>query len=353
LSAEASMTNRWRLGCIAIVLLSGYLGAGAPAPAGQPQLTTPLAIPNGSAGIGFDDLGFSSELHKVIVPAAQTGNLVLIDPTSRKLEVIGGFSTQTTFAGGHGEGVTSADAGRGGIFATDHDEQTLDFVDLASKQILSKTRLAGGPDYVRYVDATNEVWVTEPRASQIEVFSSPKHGLPEAKHDATISIPGGPEALVIDNARGRAYTNLWGDTTLAIDLRQRAIVARWKNGCSGSRGLALDGARGFLFVGCKEGKLESLSVKNGERLGEAVSGEGVDIIAYAPSLHHAYLPGATSATMAVIGISEGGKPAVITTVATSQGSHCVTTDDLSHAYVCDPQHGQLLIFHDTIPGPSR
>jgi hypothetical protein len=344
------MTNRWQPGYLTIVLLTGYLGTVVGASAGQAQLTTPLTIPNGSAGIGFDDLGFSSELHKVIVPAGQTGNLVLIDPASRKMEVIGGFSSQAPFSGGHGEGVTSADAGRGGIFATDHDEQTLDLVDPASKQILSKARLGAGPDYVRYVGATNEVWVTEPRASQIEVFSLPEHGLAEANHAATISVPGGPEALVIDNTRGRAYTNMWSDTTLAIDLRQRAIVARWKNGCRGSRGLALDGARGFLFVGCKEGKLESLSVKNGERLGEAVSGDGVDIVAYAPSLHHAYLPGAASATMAVIGISDRGKPEVLTTVTTSKGSHCVITDDLDHAYVCDPQHGQMLIFHDSIPG---
>ena len=347
------MTSRRRTGLFATVFLTGYFGAIATTYAGQALSTTPLAIPNGAGGIGFDDLGFAPGLHKVIVPAGRTGNLVLVEPGSNKTEVIGGFSSQATFTGGHGEGVTSADVGRSGIFATDHDEQTLDLVDPQSKQILAKTKLAAEPDYVRYVAATNEVWVTEPRASQIEIFSLPEHGFPEPNHAATISIPTGPESLLIDGARGRAYTNLWTDRTLAIDLKQRAVVARWKNGCRGSRGTALDSARGFLFVGCKEGKLESLSVKDGRHLGEASSGSGVDIIAYAPSLRHAYLPGGDSATMAVIGISMNGTPTVLETVTTAKHSHCVTTDDLGNAYVCDPQAGQLLVIHDTVAAAAQ
>ncbi|HLI80771.1 MAG TPA: hypothetical protein VKV03_12360 [Candidatus Binataceae bacterium] len=307
-----------------------------------------MAIPGGSGGIGFDDLSFSSELRKVIVPAGRTGKLILIDPGSKKIDEVTGFSSQTNFVGGHGEGVTSADFGRGAIFATDRDEKTVDVIDPASKTILAKTKLAAEPDYVRYVAATDEVWVTEPRAGQIEIFSLPEHGMPEPNHAGTISIANGPESLTIDNKRVRAYTNAWSDVTIAIDLRKRAVVARWENRCGGSRGSALDDARGFLLVGCKEGKLESISVENGRRLGEAASGDGVDIIAYAPNLHHAYLPGAQSATMAVVDISSSGMPRVLGTLTTAKGSHCVTVDDLNNVYVCDPRNGQLLIFHDSV-----
>jgi DNA-binding beta-propeller fold protein YncE len=333
--------------------LTGYLVSTVSTYAGQAQSTTPLAIPNGSLGIGFDDLSFSPELRKVIVPAGRTGKVVLIDPTSKQIEEIAGFSSQISFGGGHGEGVTSADVGRGGIFATDRDEKTLDLADPVSKKILAKTKLAAGPDYVRYVGATNEVWVTEPHASQIEIFSLPEHGFQKPNHAATIGIPNGPESLAIDNARGRAYTNLSSDSTVAIDLRQRAIVAQWKNGCRGSRGIALDSVRGFLFVGCKEGKLETLSLKDGHQLGEASSGDGVDIIAYASSLHHAYLPGGASATMAVIGVSASGRATILTTVTTAKGSHCVTSDDLNNVYICDPRNGQLLLFHDSLPASSQ
>jgi DNA-binding beta-propeller fold protein YncE len=348
------MTNCYRAGWFAIVLLTGYSMAAVSASAGQAQSTTALTIPGGSGGIGFDDLGFSPELHKVIVPAGRTGKIILIDPASKKMEEIGGFSSQTSFAGGHGEGVTSADVGRGALFATDRDEKTLDLVDPVAKKILAKTKLAAGPDYVRYVAATNEVWVTEPSAAQIEIFSLPQHGLPQPNHAAIIPVANGPESLVIDNVGGRAYTNLWGRGSIAIDVRTRTFVRVWPNRCRGSRGIALDLARGFLFVGCAEGKLESFTFRerHGHRLGEASSGDGVDIIAYSQSLHHAYLPGGKSATMAVIGISERGRANVVATIPTATGSHCVTTDDRNNVYICDPQKGQILVFHDSLPAAT-
>ena len=353
MSAVPSKISRARAGLLATILLTGSSLVTASAYSGEMPSTTPLAISNGSGAIGFDDLGFSSALRKVIVPAAQTGKLVLIDPGSNKLEEISGFSSRSGAGGGHDEGVTSADVGRGAIFTADRSEKTLDVVDPGTKTIIAKTKLASGPDYVRFVTPTDEVWVTEPHKSQIEIFSLPEHGLPEPNHSAVIKIANGPESLVIDGARGRAYANLWTDSTLAIDLHRRAVVARWKNGCNGSRGLALDPVRGFLFVGCKEGKLEVLSLKDGHHVGEVSSGDGVDIIAYAPSLHHAYLPGAASATMAVVGISASGKADVLATVPTAKGGHCVTVDDINNAYICDPQHGQLLIFHDSIPATSE
>src|SRR5437867_1236002 len=77
---------------------------------------------------------------------------------------------------------------------------------------------------------------------------------PKPEHVAFIPVPGGPESLAIDKTRGRGYSNLWTGTTVAIDLKSRAISERWSNGCEGSRGLALDEQGGRLFVGCAEGR---------------------------------------------------------------------------------------------------
>ena len=335
-----------------MALLLGYGHPLMPAYAGEKLSAQPLALPDAGGAIGFDDLQFSPTLHKVIVPGGRTGKLYLIDPDSKEVDAIGGFSSQGESEGGHGEGITSADVGHGGIFVTDRTSKTLNLVDPQSKKILAVAKLAAGPDYVRFVPETNEVWVTEPRVAQIEVFSLPEHGFPRPEHAASIAIPGGPESLLIDGKRGRAYANLWTDTTIAIDLHKRTIVQRWPNGCHGSRGLAIDYDRGFIFVGCEEGKLESLNLADGHRLGEAVAGSGVDIIAYNPKLHHAYLPGEESATMAVIDISSTGTGKVLGTVAVAKGSHCVAVDDRDNAYVCDPQAGQLLMFHDSLQGGS-
>jgi len=195
---------------------------------------------------------FASLLRKILVPAGRSGTLDLVDPDTKQVTAISGFSSRGSLAGGHGQGVTSVDEGRGLLFATDRDARQLDVVDPKTRSVIATARLASGPDYVRYVSTTDEVWVTEPRAARIEIFSLPQSGAPRPAHLTFISISSGPESLTIDNARGRAYTHLWADTTLAINLKSHEVSARWENGCRHSRGIAMDPARGHLFVGCAE-----------------------------------------------------------------------------------------------------
>ena len=310
---------------------------------------SPVSFPGVESGIGFDDLGFAPKLHRVLVPGGRTGKLMLVDPSALRTEFISGFSQGTEYGGGHGQGITSADEGRGVIFVTDRSSKRLNVVDEQSGKIVADAPLGAGPDYVRFVAETNEVWVTEPRAQGIEVFSLPANGTPRPVHSGFIEVSGGPEALVIGHSQKRAYTNLWSDTSLVIDLKGRKVISRWPNGCKGSRGLALDPEHGFLFVGCEEGKLSVLGTADGKQLGEASSGAGVDIIAYNPQLAHLYLPGGESATMATIGISSDGKAAVLGMVSTASDSHCVTTDGRDRVYVCDPGHGRILVFKDPLP----
>ncbi len=89
-----------------------------------------------------------------------------------------------------------------------------------------------------------------------------------------------------------------------------------------------------------------LDVKSGKLLGSAESGDGVDIIAYNPKLAHVYLPGADSATMAIVGISDAGAATVLKTVTTAKGAHCAAADDRDQVYVCDPVGGRILKFKD-------
>src|SRR5262249_20928756 len=159
---------------------------------------------------------------------------------------------------------------------------------------------------VRYVKATNELWITEPDSEQIEIFTLSPNKTPV--HAAFITVKGGPESLVIDGTRGRAYTHLWSGATVAIDLKSRTVVAEWPNGCRDSRGIALDEKQGFLFAGCAEGKAVVLDVKaDGRQLSSVNFGSGVDVISYNPTLKHLYVPGASSATMGILAVSTDGK----------------------------------------------
>lgn len=308
---------------------------------------TPVPLPGGAGGIGFDDLGYAAQLGQVLVPAGRTGNLDLVDPKILTITTIAGFSAQERFGSGHGDGTTSVDAGRGLLFATDRSKMLLDVVDPAAKTIIGSASVSSAPDYIRYVALTNELWITEPDNEQIEVFTLPTGKTPMPVHSAFIAVKGGPESLVIDGTRGRAYTHLWVGTTVAIDLKTHAIVGQWPNGCRDSRGIALDEKQGFLFAGCSEGKAVVLDVKaDGRQLSSLNVGSGVDVISYNSTLNHLYLPGASSATMGILAVSANGKLSLLGTADTASGAHCVTADDLGNAWVCDPDHGQLLLIKD-------
>jgi hypothetical protein len=307
-------------------------------------------LPGGPPGVGFDDLRFSADFGKVLVPGGRSGFLDLVDAHTGAVSTVGGFSAEARFEGGHDYGVTSADQAGGWLVATDRTSRKLLLVDPAGGSIVSSSRLGAGPDYVRYVAPLSEIWITEPDAEQIELFGLSAEGTVTPQPIALIKIKGGPESLVIDPTRGRAYTHLWKGATVAVDLRSRAIVATWPNGCQGSRGIALDEPRGWLFAGCSEGTAVVLDLAHdGAQLSKAGSGSGVDIIDYAPALRHLYLPGGKSATMAILGVSAKGQLSVLGTMPTAPGAHCVAADAIGNAYVCDPERGQLLKYHDPHP----
>lgn len=352
-SVRPKLACRWRHDWAVLVSLLMLTACGT----ANPTVTltniriVPVALPGGSAGIGFDDLGYSPDLGRVLVPAGRTGNLDLIDPKSLAVTTIAGFSSEAAYGGGHVEGTTSADVAEGRLIAIDRTRRVLVVIDPSTKQIVGSANLASGPDYVRYVTSTHEVWVTEPDAEQIEILSLTGQA---PAHAGTISIKGGPESLVIDPSGLRAYTHLWNDQTVAVDLNSRSVSAPWSNGCStGSRGIALDTSRGFLFTGCAEGKVTALDVKSGKLLSTQSIDSGVDVIAYNPQLAHLYAPSASSGALAVVGVSTQGQLSLLGTASTARGAHCVTVDNLGQAWVCDPDHGQLLMVQDSFSSPPR
>jgi DNA-binding beta-propeller fold protein YncE len=328
---------RWSL---FLFLLAGCRG-------GPPASATIIALPDGRPGIGFDDLKFSTT-YGVLAPGGRSGNLDLVDPATHVVTAISGFSTEPLHFAGHDQGATAVDEGGGFFFVTDRTTQQLNVVEPATKQIVGSAPVAASPDYVRYVPQTNEVWITEPDAEQIEVFTLSGS---QPTHADLIPALGGPESLVIDKTRDRAYTHLWGGGTISVDVHTRAIVGQWSNGCRNSRGIALDEPQGFLFAGCDEGRGTVADVAHGgAMLGTLdVPAQGVDVIDYSPSLGHLYLPGQSNAMMAIVGVSATGQLSLLGTAQTVGGAHCVTADDRGNAYVCDPDNGDLIVIADGFP----
>jgi DNA-binding beta-propeller fold protein YncE len=332
--------------CERLVLL-GLLGltACAASPVGQR-----VALPSGEAGIGFDDLRYSSTLHRVLVPGGRTGTLDLVDPDTLAVTSISGFGTVADYSGGHDDGPTSVDEGNGVLYVTDRTTGKLDVVDPAAGRVLASVALGAGPDYVRFVKSTNELWVTEPDAAQVEIFTLGPDQTVAPAHAAVVAVSNGPESMVIDNTRGRAYAHRWQATTVAVDLRTRAIVAEWQNGCAASRGIALDEARGFLFASCSEGTTSVLDAANdGRILSSMARGSGFDVIGYAPQTGHLYLAGSSCGCLVTLGVSAQGTLSFLSRVNASGSTHCAVADDAGHAWWCDQDRGSVWRVTDANP----
>ena len=324
-------------------------GPTAPVDAG----TTPVPMPGGADGIGFDDMRFSPTLAMLLVPGGRSGNLDFVDPSSEAVMPVSGFSIGATYTGDDSFGVTSADDGNALVYATDRTSQMLAVVDPKGHTILSQTKLAAVPGYVRYVAPTNELWVTEPAAQQIEVFTLGTSTSTPPAHAATIAVSGGPESLEIDvppgdtDAGSHAYAFTHTATaTVEISVAGRAVEASWSNGCATSKGIAVDAINGWLISACEEGMLVVQAAQGGATLGTAMVGAGVDRIAYDPQTQRVYVPGPSASAMSVVSLGAGGVPKVLGSVQTPNDSHCAVTNGGGSVYVCAPSAGALLFVQD-------
>ncbi len=315
----------------------------APAPL-APQAV--IKMPGGAHGIGFDDIGFVPQLDRITIPAGTTGKLVLMDPVTHALTVIPGVSTAPKVKSFR-EGTTSAIYAEGYLFASDHDPTEIVTIDPHTHAVLARTKLASGPDYVRYVARTREIWVTEPGKAQIQVFKLAVDPRPTLTPETVIPVAGGPESLEIDDPRNRAYSNLWKDKTVEMELTTHKVLAEWPNTCKGSNGIAIDEARDHVFVACGEGKVVTLApTEHGKVVASARAGAGIDIISYSPKLHHLYVPGAHAGTLTIFDVAASGALKPTAEYRTAQHAHCVADDNDGHVFVCDPRAGAILAIDD-------
>jgi hypothetical protein len=275
----------------------------------------------------------------VIAPGGRAGRVYLVAPETKEVTTFGGFAETAEYTGGHDDGPTSADEGRGLLFVTDRTTRRLSVLDARSGAVLGGTQLSASPDYVRWVSTTDELWVSEPSGAQIEIFALNGGSSPSSV--AIIPVSNGPESLVIDVERGRAYTHHWQQSTIAIDLRARAEVASWPNGCAASRGIELEPEHGWVLTACSEGTLTVVDPADGRMVASLASGAGYDVMGYARRTRHVYLAGSACGCLTVVGLSMTGSLGVLGRFDAPSGTHCAVADDFGHAWVCAPDDGTL------------
>jgi hypothetical protein len=127
-----------------------------------------------------------------------------------------------------------------------------------------------------------------------------------------------------------------------VDLVTKMITAEWPNGCASSRGIALDENRGWLFVACLEGTTSVLDLDHGGKIISTIAqGSGFDVIGYSPSLGHVYLAGTACRCLITLGVSADGMLAFLGRRDAPADTHCATSDDVGHAWVCAPDSGEV------------
>ncbi|HWO00540.1 MAG TPA: hypothetical protein VNS63_14875 [Blastocatellia bacterium] len=253
-------------------------------------------------------------------------------------------------------GPTSVSIGKGVVYVGNRADSTICIIDAETLKLGDCIRiaspsdgLAAAPDGVVYVAPTKEIWVTRgapplgiaspDQSITILDASSPTKLKPKKK----FSLGGSAEGYAVDDRRGMFYTNLEESAaTIAIDLHRREIVSRWRSGCDEPRGLALDKARGFLFVACSD-RVVSLDVAHGGQVvGSISTGDGLDNIDYAETQQTLYAAASKAAMLTVAQVDNHGGLSRLAVVPTTTGARGVVADGRGTAYVADPVRGRIL-----------
>jgi hypothetical protein len=345
------------------------------------NLTTRIAPLPFNSPISFDEVTYDSQLHRVIIPAGESGQVALIDPANMHVQLISGFSRQLDIANPM-IGSSSVALAGGFLYGLDQETMSIKTIRLSTGSLIASTHLQAAPDTIRFISATHELWVTEKGLHRIEIFNVSGDDSPVPVSKGAISIPNGPEALIIDDQRGLAFTNRPNQSlTDVIQVMTHTVIAHWGSGCSSAKGMAVDEKDGYLFVACEEGKLVIMDINNdGYQITSQNYGGELDYVAYNPHLHHIYLPSGVSGVIAIFQLQKllvtpepihapGKTPAVNPAVAsvatpppdikpsllllgtadTDIHAKCVTTDENDNIWVCDPNNGRILIIHDEFP----
>ncbi len=318
---------------------------------------TPIALPGASGVVALDYFAYDRSIGKLWVPASNTGNVDVIDESSDAVSQVTGFKTGEVELRGRKItlGPTAVSVGDGVVYIGNRGDSSLCVIDaqtLKRGECLQVAPPSAGPaaapDAVVYVAATKELWITTgappigvasaDKAIQVFDVSEPRH----LKLKLKIPLDGSAEGYAVDNQRGVFYTNIEeAGKTVAIDVRSHKVVSTWKVH-DDLQGLALDSARGFLFVACGD-HVVSLDIAHGGRVADSlVTGAGLDNIDFSSEKKLLYAAASVTATLSIIEVGGDGKFRLKALVPTVKGARGVVAAKGETAYLIDPAEGRIL-----------
>ncbi len=320
------------------------------APASPSALRFELArfpLPGATAPVSLDFIFFEPGRARVWVPAGGSGSVDVFELGKPELTRVEGFPTVEREA--HGKkrtvGPSSGAPGEGVVYVGNRANEQICAVDGATLTKGACVELGAPADCVEYVASTREVWVTTPSKQSLAVVQTSAGGALGAV--TSIAMPGEPEGYAVDEPHGLFFTNLEDKgSTLAVDVKSRAIKSSWEPGCGadGPRGIAVDSARSLALVACTDHVQVLDLAHGGARLGQLDTGAGLDNIDYAPSSGLLYAAAGKAARLTVARLTEHGTLEVVASVDTVPGARNAVVDPQGNVYLADGQSANLLRF---------
>ncbi len=348
-----------KVGAIASIQMVWALGAAMEARAADSNYELkPISLPGATGAVALDYFAYDRATGKLWVPASNTGSVDVIDEKTDAVTQVTGFQTGEIERRGRRitVGPTAASIGDGVVYIGDRGDATLCVIDaktLARGECVSVAPSSDGgkvtPDGIVYVAATRELWITTrpalggdaAAAKSLQVFdaSDPSHLKPKTK----IPLDGLAEGYAVDNGRGLFYTNVEDTgTTVAIDVRTHKVTAKWNVGSTDLQGLALDSARGFLFVACADHVVSVDAAHDGKIIDSLQTGAGLDNIDYSSDRKTLYAAASQVATLSIAEVGDDGKFHLKATVPTVKGARGVVAAKGETAFLIDPAGGRIL-----------
>lgn len=314
-----------------------------------------ISLPGANGTVALDYFAYDRATGKLWVPASNTSSVDVIDGKTDAVSQITGFPTGEIDRRGRKitVGPTAASIDDGVVYIGDRGDAMICVIDAKTHArgecVPLSTDHTITPDGVIYVAATKELWITTrptssanaDAAKALQVFdaSDPRH----LKWKTKIPLENLAEGYAVDNGRSLFYTNVEDTgTTLAIDVRTHKIVAKWNVGSADFGGLALDTARGFLFVACGDHVLSVDVAHDGKILDSLPTGAGLDNIDYSPDRKILYAAAGQAANLSIAEVGDDGKFHLEATVPTVKGARGVVAGSGDTAYLIDPAEGCIL-----------
>jgi len=344
-----------KLGAIALIQIIWTSGVNA---ADTNYELKPINLPGATGTVALDYVAYDRATGKLWVPASNTGSVDVIDEATDAVAQVTGFKTGEVELRGRKVivGPTAVSIGDGVVYIGNRGDSTLCVIDahtLERGECLEVAPISAGraaaADGVVYVAATRELWITtgtpplgiSSADKSIQVFdaSDPRH----LKLKTKIPLDGSAEGYAVDNKRGLFYTNIEENgTTVPIDVRAHKVVANWNPGSKELQGLALDGARGLLFVACGDHVVSLDAAHGGKIIDSLQTGAGLDNIDYSPEQKALYAAASQAATLTIADVDDHGKFRIRASVPTVKGARGVIAGKGETAYLIDPAEGRIL-----------